>query len=164
MALKPSPGFQAFYVFLTKAAWYLIDVITGELPLNISYGCHHGNCCKSFSLVQGFQLLEIPQGRAFRLLFSRFQWDHPQYQRENIMYFLFVIAVDINGTGRSFDWRFWNLMCSSWRKSTIKYAMRDQTSLKKHTFTSKLLQEQENGAFLGQSNTWPFYWCWQQVN
>lgn len=35
--------------------------------------------------------------------------------------------------------------------------MRDQTSLKKHTFTSKLLQEQENGAFLGQSNTWPFY-------
>lgn len=34
----------------------------GELPLNVSYWCYHGNCCRGFLLGEGFQLPEIPWG------------------------------------------------------------------------------------------------------
>lgn len=44
-----------------------------ELPLNIYYQSHHGNCWKNFLLVKGFQLPEIRQGKMLRLLFSRFE-------------------------------------------------------------------------------------------
>lgn len=42
-----------------------------ELPLNIYYQCCHGNRCKSFLLVEGFQLAEIQRAKCLGCCFHR---------------------------------------------------------------------------------------------